>query len=335
MDMMASPRTRAQECINVRVHRVLERAAGHYARNLRNSPEGVAYLSKRGITGAAAARFGLGFARQAWQDLGEVFDGVDTQAIEASGLTATSGEGGRTFDRFRGRIMFPIRDQAGNVLGFGGRTIAGDDPKYLNSPEGPTFQKRRTLYGIYEAQDAIREDQSACVMEGFVDVVAVAQAGMRSVVGTLGTACTPEHIADLLMLTTRITFCFDGDDAGRRAAARAVEAALPFACAGRSLAFAFLPTGEDPDSFVRSQGLVAFRSVLAAATPLVDFVFELAEEGCDLRYAEGKARCAHRMRGFWHLTNDAELQAAMVEHCAELLDMPDADVVALWEREGV
>ena len=323
-----------QDAPEARVHALLADAAAHYRDALRAVPDGRQYLQGRGISGATAGRYGLGFARREWQDLGAVIERYDEDTAMASGLLAQSGDDGkgRRYDRFRGRVMFPIRDRAGRVAGFGGRVLDGTDPKYLNSPEGPTFRKREMLYGLYEAQAAIEAAGLALVVEGYMDVVSLSEAGFPASVGTLGTACTTEQIALLLGVTSNIVFCFDGDAAGRRAAARALENVLPLATADRSIRFVFLPPEHDPDSFVRAHGLAAFAAAVQDAATLAQFLAELVEDGCELQYAEGRARCASRAKPYWLALPAGAVRDGLRDRCAEVLKFSAAEVERMWSH---
>lgn len=263
---------------------VLARAAAFYREQLKKSPRAISYLKGRGLTGVVAARFGLGYAPPGWRTLAGVFPRYDDPLLEESGLVRARGEGegdgdaphehaGASADRgrydwFRDRVMFPIRSVSGETIGFGGRVLDDSKPKYINSPETPVFSKGRELYGLYEARQALREKGYALVVEGYMDVVALAQLGLPNAVATLGTACTAEHVSKLFRFTDAVVFSFDGDAAGRRAAARALEAALPHATDLRSVRFLFLPPEHDPDSFVRERGPAAFEAAVAAAVPL-------------------------------------------------------------------
>lgn len=313
------------------VHQLLEDAAAHYRRALRSAPHAVRYLAGRGITGAAAARFGLGYARPKWQDLQEVLQDHDQAAVDASGLLAGTDDGRRRYDRFRDRLMFPIRDRAGRVAGFGGRVLSeSDSPKYLNSPEGPTFRKRELLYGLYEGQDAIRAQGLAVVVEGYIDVISLSQAGFTAAVATLGTACSSAQLAELLAIAPRVVFCFDGDAAGLRAAAAALEAALPVLRPGLQINFAFLPAEHDPDSLVRAEGVAAFEDAIARAVPALAFAKQDAGSGCEMHYAEGRARYAHRLGERWALVTDQALATSLAADAASVLNCPVQDVVTMW-----
>ena len=264
---------------------VLARAGDHYKVALKATPRAIDYLKRRGLTGEIAARFGLGYAPAGWRNLASAFARYDDPLLVEAGLVIVHDEGDdqKRYDRFRDRIMFPIRSVRGEVIGFGGRVIDDGEPKYLNSPETPLFVKGRELYGLYEARAALREAGYALVVEGYMDVVALAQSGLGHAVATLGTACTAEHVAKLFRFTDHVVFSFDGDAAGRRAAGRALEAALPHASDLRTIRFLFLPPEHDPDSFVREHGAAAFEQQVAAAVPLSRMLLQTAQDGCDLR----------------------------------------------------
>ena len=318
----------------MRIDAVLSDAAVHYRAALRASPEARRYLQGRGIGGAIAARFGLGYARPAYQDLAAVLQSYDDATLVASGLVVVKGDQGkgeaRHVDRFRGRVMFPLRDRFGLLAGLGGRLLDGTAPKYLNAPEGPTFRKRELLYGLFEAEAAIRAAGLAVVVEGYIDVVSLAQSGFDTSVGTLGTACTPEQIALLLDVTQHIVFCFDGDAAGRRAATNVLNTILPFATVERSFRFVFLPSDHDPDSFVRAQGVAAFRSMLDAAVSLSDYLAELVTNGCELSYAEGKSRCSSLARPYWLALPSGPIRDGLRDRCAEILQFSPELMERLW-----
>ncbi|WP_085316381.1 DNA primase [Derxia lacustris] len=272
----------------------LGRAADFYKKQLRASPKAIDYLRQRGLTGEIAKRFGLGYAPDAWDGLRAAFDNYDAPELITAGLVidkeAEDGAKAKHYDRFRDRVMFPIRNPRGAVIGFGGRVIGKGEPKYLNSPETPVFQKGNELYGLFEAREAIRERGYALVVEGYMDVVALAQSGFGNAVATLGTACTPVHVQKLLRQIDRVVFSFDGDKAGRKAAWRALEASLPHAGDDKLLSFLFLPPEHDPDSFVRERGAAAFEAEVASAMPLSAFLLHELAADCDLRTAEGRSR---------------------------------------------
>src|SRR5450755_3039617 len=255
---------------------VLLQAAKFYRVQLKESERAIAYLKGRGLSGPVAARFGIGYAPDDWQPLAGTFPDYQNKVLETSGLVI-AGDAGKRYDRFRDRIMFPIHDAGGRVIGFGGRVLDKGEPKYLNSPETPLFSKGRELYGLFQARPAIRTAGKVVVVEGYMDVVALAQHGIEYAVATLGTATTPVHTQKLFRVTDNVVFCFDGDAAGRRAAWRALENILPVLTDGKNALFLFLPDGEDPDDFIRRRGKAAFEDMVANALPLSDFLLtELA-----------------------------------------------------------
>ena len=239
------------------LNELLLAAARFYRSQLKDAPRAIDYLKSRGLTGEIAARFGIGYSPDAWRGLEAVFPKYDAPELDAAGLVI-NGEGGKRYDRFRDRVMFPIHDSRGRVIGFGGRVMGAGEPKYLNSPETPVFSKGRELYGLYLARNAIRDAGRVVVVEGYMDVVALAQHGVEYAVATLGTATTPTHVQKLFRLTDTVVFCFDGDNAGRKAAWRALENTLPMLADGKNAVFLFLPDGEDPDDYVRKRGRAAF-----------------------------------------------------------------------------
>lgn len=272
---------------------VLEKAAQAYQRRLKESSTAVEYLKGRGLSGQIAKQFGLGYAPAGWNNLASVFPHYDDPLLVESGLVIQHESEERHYDRFRDRVMFPIRNIKGECIGFGGRVLGDEKPKYLNSPETPVFSKGHELYGLFEARNAIRERGYVLVTEGYMDVVALAQWGFPNAVATLGTACTAEHMQKLFRFTENIVFSFDGDAAGQRAAHKALRIALPYATDVRTIKFLFLPEEHDPDSFIRAQGTDAFSDCVKQATPLSRFVIEVAQEDCDVETAEGRA---HRAR---------------------------------------
>ena len=268
----------------------MESAARHYRQTLKSHATAISYLKQRGLTGESAARFALGVANDEWQPLADVFaDYQDVLLVEA-GLVISNED--KRYDRFRDRVMFPIRNERGQVIAFGGRTMGKGEPKYLNSPETPLFHKGRELYGLFEHRRAIQHEDRVLVVEGYMDVVMLDQHGVDNAVATLGTAITSDQAARLLRLANEVIFAFDGDNAGRKAAWRALENSLPQARDGKLLSFLFLPDGEDPDSFVRAQGAAAFKTLCNQATPLSDFLFNELTSQTDLASQEGKVRLA-------------------------------------------
>jgi len=310
---------------------VLERAGEAYRKHLRQSPQVIEYLKGRGVSGEVAKQFGLGYAPPGWRTLAGVFPAYDDPLLAECGLVIVGEEGeDKRYDRFRDRLMFPIRNVKGECIGFGGRVLGDEKPKYLNSPETPVFSKGRELYGLFEARMALRERGYALVTEGYMDVVALAQLGFPNAVATLGTACTTEHVQKLFRFTDAVVFSFDGDAAGRRAARKALDGALPYATDVRSIKFLFLPDEHDPDSFIREHGAEAFARFVSEATPLSRFLLEVAREGCDLTSAEGRAHLASNARPLWSALPEGAFKRQMLGEIAELVQLDGRELEALW-----
>ncbi|MCF5645967.1 DNA primase [Pseudomonas syringae] len=277
---------------------LLNAAAEFYRQALKSHPArkaAVDYLKGRGLSGEIARDFGLGFAPPGWDNLYKHLssDALQQKVMIDAGLLIENAETGKRYDRFRDRVMFPIRDSRGRIIAFGGRVLGDDKPKYLNSPETPVFHKGQELYGLFEARKFNRNLDEIIVVEGYMDVIALAQQGLRNAVATLGTATSEEHLKRLFRVVPNVLFCFDGDQAGRNAAWRALEAALPCLQDGRRARFLFLPEGEDPDTLVRSEGTDAFKArINQHAQPLADYFFEQLTKESDPRSLEGKAHMA-------------------------------------------
>jgi DNA primase len=282
----------------------LDKVAEFYQRELRNSARARDYFKARGVTSETAARFSLGYAPDAWDGVLKEFGATDVERMRLhqvgliiererkAGSTASPG----FYDRFRDRVMFPIRDARGRTIGFGGRVLDKGEPKYLNSPETELFHKGRELYGLYEARQASRTLTRILVVEGYMDVVRLHQAGITYAVATLGTATTPEHLSRVFRICSELTFCFDGDRAGRAAAWRALENSLSQVREGRQIRFLFLPEGHDPDSLVGEEGREAFEARLAAATPLSEYFLKHLSSQVDIETVDGRARLGEQAR---------------------------------------
>lgn len=326
-------RAKAAKARQATLSEVLSKAGAHWRKQLKGSQRAIDYLKGRGLSGEIAARFGLGYAPEGWRGLASVFAHYDDPLLAEAGLVIVQGDDGpeqKRYDRFRDRVMFPIRNVQGEVIGFGGRVLDAGEPKYLNSPETPVFVKGRELYGLHEARQALRERGYALVVEGYMDVVALAQLGLPNAVATLGTACGEEHVKKLLRFTDRIVFSFDGDAAGRRAAGRALEAALPHASDTRSIKFLFLPPEHDPDSYVREHGSKAFEACVEQAVPLSRQLIESAREGCDLGQAEGRARMLANARPLWQALPDGALKRQLLGELAALAQLATPELGELW-----
>jgi DNA primase len=314
---------------------VLAQAAEHYRARLKDAPRAIDYLRRRGLSGEVARDFGLGYAPEGWHNLASAFAHYDDPLLVDAGLVIVreaddEGAADRRYDRFRDRIMFPIRSVKGEVIGFGGRVLDAGEPKYLNSPETPAFVKGRELYGLYEARTAIRERGHVLVVEGYMDVVALAQSGFGNAVATLGTACTPDHVHKLFRFTDHVVFAFDGDAAGRRAAGRALEAALPHATDVRRIRFLFLPPEHDPDSYVREHGAEAFERFVAEAVPLSRQLVAHAGEGLDLTDAEDRARLLAQARPLWNALPQGALRSQILAALAETARTSADELARLW-----
>ena len=296
---------------------------------LRTAPAAIEYLKKRGVNGETAKIFGIGFAPDDWTALADFLK--DTQHALDAGLVKKKEETGRVYDVFRNRITFPIHDTRGRVIAFGGRTMADDPAKYLNSPETPLFHKGRNLYGLHEARESSRSALPyLIVVEGYMDVVMLAQYGIREVVGTLGTATTREHLNLLFKSTSKVVFCFDGDRAGRAAADRALEQVLPEIYDQRECVFMFLPEGHDPDTLVQEIGAEEFRKRVNAAMPLSEFLLGTLSKQVNLATMDGRARLASLARPYLQRLREGPLRALMLDELARLtrLGRPDLEKLA-------
>jgi DNA primase len=301
---------------------LMREASRFYRTQLRDFPPAIDYLKRRGITGEIARDFELGYAHESWdslvRELGK--DAAAREAMVRAGL-AVKKEGGGYYDRFRGRVMFPIYDHRGRIVGFGGRILDKGEPKYLNSPETPLFHKGRELYGLYRARDAIRRAGRVLVVEGYMDVVALAQFGIDNAVATLGTATTRDHLERLFRHAPEIVFSFDGDRAGREAAWRAVETTLDVLRDGLQASFLFLPEGEDPDTLVRKEGKPAFEARLGTAMPLAEFLFQSLGTKVDLTRLDGRARMVELARPLLSRLQPGALQQMMFDRLGQLTQL--------------
>ncbi len=299
----------------------MQQAADLYRQQLRDHPQAgraIEYLKERGLTGEIAARYLLGFAPASGDLVLDRLGGgaSDQGRLLACGLIAE--QDGRRYDRFRGRVMFPIRDRRGRVIGFGGRILGDGKPKYLNSPETPIFHKGRELYGLFEAQQANRKLASLIVVEGYMDAIALAQFGITNAVATLGTATTSDHLQQLLRAAPELVFCFDGDRAGREAAWKALNVALPLATGHQSIRFLFLPEGEDPDTLVRTEGAEGFATRMAKASPLSESLLDHLAEQVDMTSIDGRARLAHLAKPLVELMPQGIYRDLVLKRIADL-----------------
>ncbi|OAM52268.1 DNA primase [Methylovorus sp. MM2] len=321
----------------------MQQASDYYRVELKKSQRAIEYLKGRGLSGQIAARFQMGYSPAGWQNLASVFSDYQSEMLKTSGLVIDNDQG-RRYDRFRDRVMFPIHDQKGQIIGFGGRVLTtgadetagvfpageaaeaarssvNDGPKYLNSPETPLFQKGHELYGLYLARRAIRDAGRVLVVEGYMDVVALAQYGIEYAVAALGTATTPQHITKLMRQTDEIVFCFDGDSAGQRAAWRAAMNALPALTDGLRLSFLFLPKEHDPDSYVREFGKEAFEAAMQTAMPLSQYIIQYLSAENKLQSQEDKVQFLNEAEPILKQIQAPRLALLLRKRVAELADI--------------
>lgn len=311
------------------LYEVMKLAAQYYRGQLKNSEKAIAYLKKRGLTGETAAHFAIGYAPNGWQNLKSVFpdyqSDAGTDALNKAGLVI-EGSAHKRYDRFRDRIIFPILSLKGVIVGFGGRLLGQGEPKYLNSPETQLFAKGRELYNFFAARSAIRQAGRALVVEGYMDVVALHQYGIEYTVAALGTAITPFHIQKLLRQTDNVVFCFDGDNAGKKAARRAMENSLPYLVDGKNIGFLFLPEGEDPDSYVRQAGKEAFEDLLQNTIPLSVFLFKSLLVHVDLQTDEGRAKLVRDAKPLLKQINAPALVLMLLKRLSELTNISQGEL---------
>lgn len=311
--------------------KVLDTAQAYYKAQLKKSPEAIGYLKARGLTGEVAAKYGLGWAPDNRQGLADAFSRYEDRLLVEAGLVIESDDG-RRYDRFRGRVMFPIRNIRGQIVGFGGRILGKGEPKYLNSPETPVFSKGMELYGAWEGRQAIRADAQAVVVEGYMDVVGLAQQGISNAVATLGTATTVDHLRKLIRLTDRIVFSFDGDSAGRRAAWRALQTALPLLKDDLSLRFLFLPSSHDPDTYVREFGQAAFRACLKDSMPLSAFLIDELAQRHRLDEPEGRSACTHEAAPILALLPEGAMRRQILNEFAQKVRLTSQELDGIVEQ---
>jgi DNA primase len=319
------------------LYELTARVAHFYSEQLAREPRARDYLAKRGLTAATLERFAIGYAPNSWNELLRRFGAGDLERkrLLDAGLVVERDRGGareseRYYDRFRDRVMFPIRDARGRVIAFGGRIIDAGEPKYLNSPETVLFHKGRELYGLYETRRTRRTLDRLVVVEGYMDAVSLHQSGIDYAVATLGTATTAEHFRRIFRLVPAVVFAFDGDRAGRAAAWRALQQALPEAREGREIRFLFLPQGEDPDTLIRAAGQAAFEERLAAAVPLSEYLVRELSEQSELGSADGRARFAEQARPLFGRVPEGVYRELLLERLAQVVGLSPARLLALW-----
>ena len=325
----------ANKTIKTGLQDSLHLANNFYKTELKNSPRAIDYLKSRGLSGVIAAKFQIGYAPTGWQNLQAVFANYENEVLQTAGLVAVN-EQGKRYDRFRDRIMFPIHDQKGQVIGFGGRVINNEDtPKYYNSPETPLFQKGHELYGLFVARRAIRDTGRVLVVEGYMDVVALAQFGVEYAVAALGTATTPFHITKLMRQTDEIVFCFDGDKAGQTAAWRAAINALPALTDGLKLRFLFLPKEHDPDSYVREFGREKFEQDIQDAMPLSSYIVQHLLQANTLQSQEDKVTFLNDAEPILRQIKAPRFSLMLRKKIAELANVTDAEMQGLLKLPAI
>ena len=312
------------------LYELMELAVRFYSRQLREHPQreqAVAYLKQRGISGELAGEYELGFAPAGWDNLlsalGQSDDAI--KRLASVGLLVEKDSGRGHYDRFRDRIMFPIRDRRGRAIGFGGRVLGDGEPKYLNSPETPIFHKGTEAYGLFQARQAMRQMDRIYIVEGYMDVLALAGSGVHNAIATLGTACTKEHLDLLFRHAPQIIFCFDGDDAGQKAAFKAMETALPLLREGREVGFQFMPPEDDPDTYIRREGTAAFVDP-ARQTPLSDYLIQYLRGEIDTSTREGKARLADRAMAYAKQLASDSLRDLLIKRIADITFMNEHEL---------
>lgn len=316
------------------LYEVMQVATRYYRDQLKLSARAIEYLKGRGLSGEIAAKYAIGYAPDGWQNLSAAFPDYQSSALQETGLVI-SGEEGKRYDRFRDRIMFPIVNARNQVIGFGGRVLDKGEPKYLNSPETPLFEKGHELYGLFQAQKAIRALRRVLVVEGYMDVVALAQHGVEYAVATLGTATTPYHMQKLLRLADQVVFCFDGDKAGQKAAWRALENALPNLQDGKLVSFLFLPVEHDPDSFVREFGKATFERELAQSMPLSEYMLREISKDLDMKSQEGRNQLLHRAKPLLSAISSPVASLLLRKEVAALSGISQAELEVLFEIKPV
>ena len=325
----------AQQQQSMALSDAMSKANEFYRAQLRQAPQAIAYLKGRGLTGEIASRFALGYSPSGWDSLKAVFPDYENPVLVEAGLIIQNvdedGKRTKRYDRFRERVMFPIRNTKGQVIAFGGRIMDQGEPKYLNSPETPLFSKGSELYGLFEARQAIRDAGYVLVTEGYMDVVALAQMGFPQAVATLGTACTTTHVQKLLRQTDNVIFSFDGDKAGRRAARRALEACLPHVSDDKTIKFLFLPAEHDPDSFIREYGAQAFEQQVHEAMPLSQFLLREAAGEHDLTSPEGRARVQFDAKPLLQAMPPTSLRLQIVRGLATMTQSTPGEIEQLFE----
>lgn len=327
------PNTKKDTADDFKLEEILKKANQHFKKNLRSSDLAINYLKKRGLTGAVAREFHIGYASDDWQGLKKEFENYEEPKLQTAGLVQKN-DSGKIYDRFRNRIIFPIINAKGNIIGFGGRVINSEDqPKYYNSPETPLFKKSYEVYGLPQAKKGIRDDKNILIVEGYMDVISLYQHGIQNAVATLGTATTIYHLKKLIRYSKKITFCFDGDNAGKEAAWKALNTAVDILEDDYEFYFLFLPEGEDPDTFIKTNSIQDFKKYIDQATPLTEFIVKRLTEKNDLSSQENKIKFINNFEPIYKKINSNKYKIFLIKRVADLIHFSQREIEKMMNIE--
>ena len=327
------PNTKKDTADDFKLEEILKKANQHFKKNLRSSDLAINYLKKRGLTGAVAREFQIGYASDDWQGLKKEFENYEEPKLQTAGLVQKN-DSGKIYDRFRNRIIFPIINAKGNIIGFGGRVINSEDqPKYYNSPETPLFKKSYEVYGLPQAKKGIRDDKNILIVEGYMDVISLYQHGIQNAVATLGTATTIYHLKKLIRYSKKITFCFDGDNAGKEAAWKALNTAVDILEDDYEFYFLFLPEGEDPDTFIKTHSIQDFKKYIDHATPLTEFIVKRLTEKNDLSSQENKIKFINNFEPIYKKINSNKYKIFLIKRVADLIHFSQREIEKMMSIE--
>ena len=327
------PNTKKDTADDFKLEEILKKANQHFKKNLRSSDLAISYLKKRGLTGAVAREFQIGYASDDWQGLKKEFENYEEPKLQTAGLVQKN-DSGKIYDRFRNRIIFPIINAKGNIIGFGGRVINSEDqPKYYNSPETPLFKKSYEVYGLPQAKKGIRDDKNILIVEGYMDVISLYQHGIQNAVATLGTATTIYHLKKLIRYSKKITFCFDGDNAGKEAAWKALNTAVDILEDDYEFYFLFLPEGEDPDTFIKTHSIQDFKKYIDHATPLTEYIVKRLTEKNDLSSQENKIKFINNFEPIYKKINSNKYKIFLIKRVADLIHFSQREIEKMMSIE--
>jgi len=327
------PNTKKDTADDFKLEEILKKANQHFKKNLRSSDLAINYLKKRVLTGAVAREFQIGYASDDWQGLKKEFENYEEPKLQTAGLVQKN-DSGKIYDRFRNRIIFPIINAKGNIIGFGGRVINSEDqPKYYNSPETPLFKKSYEVYGLPQAKKGIRDDKNILIVEGYMDVISLYQHGIQNAVATLGTATTIYHLKKLIRYSKKITFCFDGDNAGKEAAWKALNTAVDILEDDYEFYFLFLPEGEDPDTFIKTHSIQDFKKYIDHATPLTEFIVKRLTEKNDLSSQENKIKFINNFEPIYKKINSNKYKIFLIKRVADLIHFSQREIEKMMSIE--